>query len=500
MELKINSRNAKDSNVDMKSDTLPIPRTDAKKNLPEGWVWKKVSDLGEVLTGTTPTKAKKEYYDSKDYPFFKPTDLNEGYYVKKSGDGLSKKGIEEARLLPSKSILVTCIGATIGKTGLIRVSGAFNQQINAIIPQKNVLPEFVYFVCISPQFQKSIVDNSSATTLPILNKRKFEMLTMPIPPLIEQQKIVSEIEKQFSRLDEAVAALKRVRASLKRYKASVLKAAVEGKLTEEWRKENPNVEPAEKLLKRILAERKKKWEEKNPKKKYKEPPAPDTSTLPDLPKGWVWATVGQISETNPSIDKKSIPDDLLVSFVPMAEVGAENGHINVNNTRPFSEVKKGFTNFLEGDVLFAKITPCMENGKMAIVPALSSGYGFGSTEFHVIRPYDGVNPYFIYYMVSNLSYRKEAAHHMTGAVGQKRVPESFLVNTCMPLPHLEEQLQIISEVQRRLTVIEKLYAEINGNLKRAERLRQAILKKAFSGRLVHQASKSNSKGGVHYAK
>src|SRR3989304_1433105 len=263
--------------------------------LPKGWMWKKVSDLGEVLTGTTPSKAKKEYYDSKDYPFFKPTDLNEGYYVKKSGDGLSKKGIEEARLLPAKSILITCIGATIGKTGLIRVSGAFNQQINAIIPQKDVLPEFVYFVCISPQFQKSIIDNASATTLPILNKRKFEMLTMPIPPLIEQQKIVEEIEKQFSRLDEAVAALKRVRASLKRYKASVLKAAVEGKLTEEWRKQHPDVEPAEKLLKRILAERKKKWEEKNPKKKYKEPSAPDTSNLPELPKGWVWATVGQLA-------------------------------------------------------------------------------------------------------------------------------------------------------------------------------------------------------------
>ena len=113
----------------------------------------------------------------------------------------------------------------------------------SIIPQKNVLPEFVYFVCISPQFQKSIVDNSSATTLPILNKRKFEMLTMPIPPLIEQQKIVSEIEKQFSHLDEAVAALKRVRASLKRYKASVLKAAVEGKLTEEWREKNVGAVP-----------------------------------------------------------------------------------------------------------------------------------------------------------------------------------------------------------------------------------------------------------------
>jgi len=366
--------------------------------------------------------------------------------------------------------------------------------IKILKPESCYEPKFFYYMLHSLE----IPSRGYSRHFQFLKKFDF-----PLAPIVEQNLIVSEIEKQFSRLDEAVAALKRVRASLKRYKASVLKAAVEGKLTEEWRKQNPNVEPANVLLERIKKERSLRGVERRSKLRGKEEiasPLARNDNLPELPKGWVWATVGQISETNPSIDKKSIPDDLLVSFVPMAEVGAENGHINVNNTRPFSEVKKGFTNFLEGDVLFAKITPCMENGKMAIVPALSSGYGFGSTEFHVIRPYDSVNPYFIYYMVSNLSYRKEAAHHMTGAVGQKRVPESFLVNTCMPLPHLEEQLQIISEVQRRLTVIEKLYAEINGNLKRAERLRQAILKKAFSGRLVHQASKSNSKGGVHYAK
>ena len=366
--------------------------------------------------------------------------------------------------------------------------------IKILKPESCYEPKFFYYMLHSLE----IPSRGYSRHFQFLKKFDF-----PLAPIVEQNLIVSEIEKQFSRLDEAVAALKRVRASLKRYKASVLKAAVEGKLTEEWRKQNPNVEPANVLLERIKKERSLRGVERRSKLRGKEEiasPLARNDNLPELPKGWVWATVGQISETNPSIDKKSIPDDLLVSFVPMAEVGAENGHINVNNTCPFSEVKKGFTNFLEGDVLFAKITPCMENGKMAIVPALSSGYGFGSTEFHVIRPYDSVNPYFIYYMVSNLSYRKEAAHHMTGAVGQKRVPESFLVNTCMPLPHLEEQLQIISDVQRRLTVIEKLYAEINGNLKRAERLRQAILKKAFSGRLVHQASKSNSKGGVHYAK
>lgn len=199
-------------------------------NLPLGWIWEKVSDLGDVVTGTTPTKARKEYYDSKDYPFFKPTDLNYGYYVKKSEDGLSKKGIEKARLLPTKSILVTCIGATIGKTGLIRVSGAFNQQINAIVPKKDVLSEFVYFVCISPQFQKSIVDNASATTLPILNKRKFEMLTMPMPPLIEQQKIIEEIESHFSVAEEIEETIDINLKRAERLRQAILKKAFSGRL------------------------------------------------------------------------------------------------------------------------------------------------------------------------------------------------------------------------------------------------------------------------------
>ena len=465
----------------MKSDTLPIPRTDAKKNLPEGWVWKKVSDLGEVLTGTTPTKAKKEYYDSKDYPFFKPTDLNEGYYVKKSGDGLSKKGIEEARLLPSKSILVTCIGATIGKTGLIRVSGAFNQQINAIIPQKNVLPEFVYFVCISPQFQKSIVDNSSATTLPILNKRKFEMLTMPIPPLIEQQKIVSEIEKQFSRLDEAVAALKRVRASLKRYKASVLKAAVEGKLTEEWRKENPNVESADKLLKRILAERKKKWEEKNPKKKYKEPPAPDTSTLPDLPKGWVWATVGALADNiHYGYTASSTTDTVGPKLLRITDI--QNNTVKWDAV-PYCKIEpqeKQKYLLKDGDLVFARTGATV--GKSFLIKGNISEAVFASYLIRIILS-KHTDKRFIYDFFQSLAYWMQIHKGKIG-IGQPNVNAQTLSQINLPLPPLIEQQKIVEEIESRLSVAEEVEEAIDINLKRAERLRQAILKKAFSGRLI----------------
>ena len=128
---------------------------------------------------------------------------------------------------------------------------------------------------------------------------------MPSPrPLAEQRRIVAEIEKQFTRLDASVAALKRVQVNLKRYRASVLKAACEGKLVpteaELAQSEGRDYEPADRLLERILSERRARWDSQEKRRgKYKEPVTPDTSDLPELPKGWVWATVDQLIVDSP---------------------------------------------------------------------------------------------------------------------------------------------------------------------------------------------------------
>ena len=111
-----------------------------------------------------------------------------------------------------------------------------------------------------------------------------------------------------------------------------------------------------------------------------------------VPNTWRIVDLQDIAEINPSLGKREIAEDTDVSFVPMQAVEAETGRIDVSRTRKFSEVKKGYTSFAEGDVLFAKITPCMENGKMAVVPSLQNGLGFGSTEFHVLRARGGIDP------------------------------------------------------------------------------------------------------------
>ena len=174
--------------------------------IPDGWCLCRLGDIGEIVTGNTPTKDIAEYYGGN-IPFYKPADLEEGKFIKNASDNLSVLGFEQARKIPANSILVTCIGATIGKTGLIIVEGSCNQQINAIIPNEAAYAEFIYYTCISDYMQKKIKSNASATTLPILNKGNFAKLPFPLPPYNEQHRIVAKIEELFSSLDNIQKAL-----------------------------------------------------------------------------------------------------------------------------------------------------------------------------------------------------------------------------------------------------------------------------------------------------
>ncbi len=170
-------------------------------DIPETWEWCRVNELGEIITGGTPSKLESAFY-GKDFPFYKPTDLNQGINTINSSDGLSTLGYNHSRQLKANSILVTCIGATIGKTGLIKRDGSCNQQINAIVPNTKILePRYVYMVFISNFMQSDIKSNASSTTLPILNRSKFCQLLFPIPPLSEQHRIVEKLERILPMLD-----------------------------------------------------------------------------------------------------------------------------------------------------------------------------------------------------------------------------------------------------------------------------------------------------------
>lgn len=173
-----------------------------------------------------------------------------------------------------------------------------------------------------------------------------------------------------------------------------------------------------------------------------------------------------------------------MSFIPMRAVTEETGEVILEDIQPYSKVKKGYTSFVDGDIIFAKITPCMENGKVAIVEKLENGIGFGSTEFHVIRLSKSVYRKFIFYFLIRKAFRSQAQKNMTGSAGQLRVPSNFLKGISIPLPPLPEQQRIVAK-------IEELFSELDVGvalLKRAKaqlrKYRQSVLKHAFEGKLT----------------
>ena len=193
-------------------------------------------------------------------------------------------------------------------------------------------------------------------------------------------------------------------------------------------------------------------------------------------------------EINPKLDRSLLADDLDVSFVPMASVEALTGAIDVSTIRKYAEVKKGYTHFRDGDILFAKVTPCMENGKMAIARKLVNGVGFGSTEFHVLRPRAGVDARYIYNFVSSQTFRKEASGHMTGAVGLRRVPSAYLEEQLIPLPSIEQQCEIVAELEKQFSRLDEAVANLQRVKANLKRYKASVLKAAVEGRLVETLS------------
>ena len=202
------------------------------------------------------------------------------------------------------------------------------------------------------------------------------------------------------------------------------------------------------------------------------------------PQGWGTATIGALCALNPRSLMRTVEDHLSVSFIPMAAVEAKTGRIDLSQHRNYGEVSKGYTRFAEGDVLFAKITPCMENGKIAIARGLTNGCGCGSTEFHVLRTRSGLSQEFLYFFLLQDEFRKEAQRNMAGTAGQLRVPGPWLTEAPIPLPPLAEQRRIVAEIETQFTRLDASVAALRRAQANLKRYRASVLKDACEGRLV----------------
>ena len=195
---------------------------------------------------------------------------------------------------------------------------------------------------------------------------------------------------------------------------------------------------------------------------------------------WPLVPLKNVCEVNPR--RKSDlgrAEDEPVSFVPMSAVDAHAGSITQRLERPFSEVKRGFTYFEDGDVIFAKITPCMQNGKHAVCTGLLNGFGFGSTEFHVLRPRAELRSEWLHYFLRQPRLLQDAEAHFTGAVGQQRVPDKYLAESLIPLPPVPQQEEAINNMARAMAEVDAARQAAEDHLAAAEALPAAYLREVF---------------------
>jgi type I restriction enzyme S subunit len=312
-------------------------------------------------------------------------------------------------------------------------------------------------------------------------------------PLPEQHRIVAEIERHFTRLDAAVASLQRARANLKRYRASVLKTACEGRLVpteaELARQEGRDYQPASVLLERILKERRAHWDAQPGRHgKYQEPQPPDSSPLPPLPEGWAWTTLGQISDIQGGIQKqpKRTPRNNAFPFLRVANVFRGRLDLSEIHSIELFEGELGKLRLEPGDLLIVEGNGSVsEIGRMAIWDGSVQNCVHQN---HIIRArmLGGLLPQFASAYWNSPEGTVRVMRVAASTSGLYTLSVSKVSVLPLPLPPLAEQQRIVSEVERHLSVIEAAENVVDANLKRAERLRQSILQRAFQGKLVPQ--------------
>ena len=335
---------------------------------------------------------------------------------------------------------------------------------------------------------------------PRVDFSQISQFAFSLPPKSEQRRIADTLDELFAGLNTGVAALEHARDKLTRYRASVLKAAVEGALTADWREQHPDAEPASALLKRTLIERRRRWEQdqlrtfaekgKMPPKhwqaKYKEPVAPDTASLPPLPAGWCWASIDQLIR-EPLRNGRSAKTTQNGVGIPTFSISAvTEGDFSDKNIKFTSAAPQSVQDlWVEADDIFVQRsnTPELvgttkrytEESRRAIFPDLLIR----------VRVAPPVSPAFVELTLQSgrcHAYFRRKSQGISGSM--PKIDQHTVRLATTPLPPFEEQKAIVEAVEEQLSVVERLEADIDAKLKAAQHLRQSILRHAFSGKLV----------------
>lgn len=462
-----------------------------QNNIPKHWkAASLIDDLPYIKTGVTDYKGKKKYFSTGSIK--SDSLIAEGKYTfaekpSRANRIVSKGDVLQARMKNTdKAILIDSkLDGQLFSTGFFQIR-ADETTINS---------KFIFYYLQSLKFKKTKDELCSGSTQEALNDNGARKIKIPIPPFEEQEKIVLKIEGLFSDLDNGKQQLQTAQQQLKVYRQSLLKWAFEGKLTQEWRTQQVKLPSSEQLIKKIKSERDEIISLKRIKQKHIQPISDEEfEELEKLPKGMAWVKLGEIlwsvkdgPHYSPKYQENGVP------FISGGNIRPDG--IDFNNVKfisnEFHEELSRRCKPEKGDVLYTK------GGTTGIARVNNYDIDFNVwVHVAVLKIIPSINPFYLQHVLnSNHCYKQSQKY--THGVGNQDLGLTRMINITLPICSSEEQVQIVQELESKLTVCDKIEETISQSLLQAEALRQSILKKAFEGKLVSLYSDSDEVPDKH---
>ncbi len=424
--------------------------------VPEGWEWCR---LGVLFNHNTGKALNKNNSTGTLLSYITTSNLYWNHFELDSIKGMYFSDTEIEKCTVNKGDLLVCEGGDIGRAAIWNYDYDIRIQnhIHKLRPFTNISVELYYHIFYYYKLCGMI--NGKGIGIQGLSSNQLHSIPMPLPSLSEQYRIVEKLNELLSFVDTIESNKTTLQDLIKQTKSKILDLAIRGKLVPQ----NLNDEPTSVLLERIRVEKEELIKQGKIKRDKKESiifRGDDNSYYRDdknatidisdelpftIPNSWCWGILKDIVIINP---RNKLADDTEVSFIPMPLIEDGYSGRHTSETRKWEEVKMGFTHFKEGDIGFAKITPCFENKKSTIFKNLCNGYGAGTTELHVLRPYkDTILPEYLLAYVKTNQFIENGKQTLSGAVGQQRIGKAYIENTYFPIPPIKEQHRIIKQLE-----------------------------------------------------
>ncbi|GHW50688.1 restriction endonuclease subunit S [Vibrio cholerae] len=498
------------------SKSLPVvSRKEQPFVLPKGWVWERLGNVGIGATGKTPSTKQPIFFEGS-IPFIGPGQINQNGEILAPEKFLSCDGLLNSTEAIEGDILMVCIGGSIGKTAIARQTVGFNQQINAIRALQ--MPSaYLYTSLSTDSFLQELLKKATGSATPIINRRKWEELLVPIAPLDEQHRIVAKVDElmalcdqleqqteasieahqvlvttlldtltnsadanelmqNWTRISEHFDTLFTTEESIDQLKQTILQLAVMGKLVPQ----DPNDEPAAKLLKRIAEEKAQLVKEKKIKKEKALPPISEDEKPFELPSGWEWCRFGSLfkSFSNGLYKPAKFYTDAGVISLRMYNI--QDGKIDFEGAKRVEVEPNELEQFLleKGDLLINRVNSKELVGKTAIIPQLDEPLVYESMNMRA-KPFTNYlsAEYLNLFMMTALA-QQSISSFAKEAIGQASINQGQVSSMAIPLPTFNEQKRIVLKINELLVICEELKARLKESQTTQLLLTDAIVEQA----------------------